>query len=180
MPALGMRPLGEHMDVEGFDTSRVSAAFAVVQDKKFAPRQSVPRVIEVTAESPNKASLLDLNIKPATQTTATHLFDVVHDVTAELNLAEVRGLMKKNSYSSLPPPLRPSAEIHVPYTMQLNISPVSADGKRVIVKWYMFDEKQHVHKVRDALIQGICHEPQWIAASHNRQVTKVRVCNGWG
>ena len=52
--------------------------------------------------------------------------------------------------------------------MQVNIKR-TADGKFDIVKWFTFDEKTFVHKVKDHLIYGVMHFPCW--AKHSPIMT---------
>ena len=60
----------------------------------------------------------------------------------------------------------------MPYTFQVNIYK-QPNNKWQILKWFMFDEKQPITKIKDKLVHGVPLEPAWCSPAYVHHVKKV-------
>ena len=114
--AFGLKPIGEHTEVEGFASDQVAHASTIVQVRKLGKPSSTPNVVEAAEES-EQVHLLDLNIHPMSQVGGTQLLDV----EGELDIENVIKIMQANDYKALPAPLRPEGPgAEVGYSMHVH------------------------------------------------------------
>ena len=160
LPAGGMKSLGEYLGYAGHQSTKIHAAFAAVEDEKFGPRKPEPRVTIRDHDAAEKIGPLDLNIKELSENSGKHLIDVIPDYAGALDVPAITALMKHNQYASLPDPIKPRRSVDVLYSMGLNLHE-KADKTWVIIKWYIFEDKQTFSKIKDALICGSACQPAW-------------------
>ena len=132
-----MKLLGINTGIEGYnDANRVLEACSVVETKKFGTFQSKPAASTVNNDNPEKTHILDLNLEPLKPTKVMHLLDLHDNFEGNLNMDAITALMKDNAYMNLPEPLKPTEEVHVGYSIQLNVHKNPA-GNKTILKWYI-------------------------------------------
>jgi hypothetical protein len=170
--ASAMMSLGEFQGYEEYNSNKIHASLPIIENRKFGIQRSIPIVREVTDEAPDKVEVLDLNIRDLQSKHFTHLIDVVHDFNGPVDVLAMMELVKASRYKDLPPPFGPNSEFDAPYTMQLNINK-QENNKWLIVKWFLFDEKQTAAKVLEKLIYGEPFEPAWCGVAYVHHVKKV-------
>ena len=89
LQAYGMKSYGEFLGVDGVDSTRVHNACTLLEDHKFAPMDSAVSLVSVSYDLPDKTCINDLNMRKATQTTCTHLLDLITEVDACLSITDV-------------------------------------------------------------------------------------------
>eukprot|EP00973_Karenia_brevis_P095414 12427215-Karenia_brevis.AAC.1 len=133
---------------------------------KFAPRQARPRRHHVSTDSPDKVSLLDLNIKEtAFLSQGKHLIDIIREYDGPVDVDALCALLKDNKYTSLPEPFKEKQPTNQLYHMQVNLNKED-NGKWLIIKWFIFEEKQIFNSIQDKLIYGEAFQPTWTAPAY--------------
>jgi hypothetical protein len=149
--AAGVESLGEFMGVVGRDASKLIHAYDATQTRviHLATARSSIFVKDVKDED-STTSVLDLPLCEATQSRATHLFDIVRGFEGDLDLDKIKPLMKAKAFDQLPIPLRPKKAAildGVACQMQVNIHK-NAEGTLDILKWFKFEQIQVLHRVK--------------------------------
>ena len=124
----------------GYGTQKLEDAIKHVTKIKFGRGVNTAKCVKTDAATLNATTYLDLNIKPLSLKSTTHLIDLVVDYEGDIDLNECESLMSQNTYNSLPDPIKPKAPVDQPYYMQLNIR-TKENNKHDIIKWYTFQEK---------------------------------------
>ena len=172
LPAAGMISLGKDQGREGYGSARILEAFTKVEGDKFSSRLANPKRHVVSADSVETTKILDLNIKELRHTTGKHLLDIVPNYEGEIDESAVCALMKDNNYSSLPPTFNEKQPINKLYHMQVNMSK-QENGKWLVVKWFIFEEKQIFASIVDKLIHGLAFQPTWTSPAFVFHVMKL-------
>lgn len=165
-----MKSLGEFMGIAGRDASKLIYAYDATQTRviHLATAKSSIFVKDVKDED-STSSVLDLPLCEATQTRATHLFDIVRGFEGDLDLDKIKPLMKAKAFDQLPIPLRPKEAAildGVAYQMQVNIHK-NAEGTFDILKWFKFEQIQVLHRVKSSLCHGEVYQPCWVRSVPN-------------
>ena len=163
----------EFMGIAGRDASKLIYAYDATQTRviHLATAKSSIFVKDVKDED-STTSVLDSPLCEATQTRATHLFDIVRGFEGDLDLDKIKPLMKAKAFDQFPIPLRPKEAAildGVAYQMQVDIHK-NAEGTFDILKWFEFEQIQVLHRVEGSVCHGEVCQPCWVRSVPNEML----------
>ena len=154
LPALGMKSLKAHLELEGADSGKIKDVYERVRGNDVVPMYRTATHPEIFQDDPPALyKVHDLPLMPSEGSKKMkHAIAVVLGYQGEINVDAVRDAMLVNDYNGLPEPLRPKTDWEALYTMQLALVPVPHGEGTDIVKYYAFSVPQSVTDIQNRLV----------------------------
>ena len=164
VPALGMKSLEVHLEVQGADSAKIFEVFDRVRSGVVPTyhTESQPQMFQ--DDPPALFSVGEMPIKLAGESRKTkHAVGIILNHTEDIDISLAREAMLVNNYGGLPQPLRPSSDWEVLYTMQVVLAPSSTGDGTDILKYYMFPQPQPLGQIETRLIaeHEVLHLIDW-------------------
>ncbi|CAK0789520.1 unnamed protein product, partial [Prorocentrum cordatum] len=154
LPALGMKSLRAHLEVEGADSEKIQQVFEKVRGHGSAVPmyQTALHPEKFQDDPPVLYSVGDLPLMPSEGCRKMkHAFAVVLNYQGDIDMAAVRGAMAANDYNGLPELLRPRTNWEALYTTQLALVPAGDGDGTDIIRYFLFSGPQPLVDVENRL-----------------------------